>query len=424
MPTSLECSQQLAPLPFLLQWLWGRKERSLENLCCRLEAHYKAHCPRGFYAKWGDNGACLRPLHYPACPTQQSQWASTFSSSQSKGEKSHNIHKKHENPPLSKSGNNTLLSVKPTQTPLRCTLLFLRFSEKASVWLDDIIWFMRWGHSIIEQWPESFHRIKGAAVELLNGKILSLTAGNMNAEKLNVIMKPLWGVCWSSLANQHSLDEGPQTPHRQWKDRGKHILHGWYNVVLLILGLSHIIYYVWCYKQKVILDKMIFVGVFFFYVYGGTHMILDEWDKPILKWHIFNTDRRTHKTHRGGVVFQIQPTSLVTTTFEFNLHLTSTLVFLTALYRGDQGHCVCFLAPRALKPSLLCSGRLKVSSVLFKWHAASPGASFLSLLSPSLRPPLLHIIFEDNCRLEDKNPGCGACRHFLLGPDLNKELWN
>lgn len=35
---------------------------------------------------------------------------------------------------------------------------------------------------------------------------------------------------------------------------------------------------------------------------------------------------------------------------------------------------------------------------------------------------LLHIIFEDNCRLEDKNPGCGGCRHFLLGPDLNKEL--
>lgn len=46
-----------------------------------------------------------------------------------------------------------------------------------------------------------------------------------------------------------------------------------------------------------------------------------------------------------------------------------------------------------------------------------------SLSSISFPPsPLLHNIFEDNCRLEDKNPGCGACCHFLLGPDLNKEL--
>lgn len=104
-------------------------------------------------------------------------------------EEKNTIHRKHENPPLSKSGNNTLLSVRPTQKPLRCTLLFLRFSEKASARADDVLWFMPWGHSIIEQWPESFHRTKRAAGEPLNGKMLSLIAGNMNEERPNLFSR-------------------------------------------------------------------------------------------------------------------------------------------------------------------------------------------------------------------------------------------
>lgn len=73
--------------------------------------------------------------------------------------KKHTMHRIHENPALSKSGNNTLLSVKWTQKTLRCTPLSLRFSEKACVWACDVLWFMLWGHSIIEQWPESFNTI-------------------------------------------------------------------------------------------------------------------------------------------------------------------------------------------------------------------------------------------------------------------------
>lgn len=147
----------------------------------------------GLYAKWGWCwlGKHFRishkfyfPPHSPAHPTQQTQRASMFFSRQRKGEK-HTIHRKHENPPLSKSGNNTVLSVRQTQKPLRCTLLFRWFSEKASVWVDDILWFMPWGHNIIEQWPESFHRTKRAAGKPLKGKMLSLIAGNMNGARPN-----------------------------------------------------------------------------------------------------------------------------------------------------------------------------------------------------------------------------------------------
>lgn len=102
LPTSLECSHQLPPLPSLLHWLWGHEERSMANLSCRLEEHYKTHCSRGLYAKQGGDRACLcwltldlcfPPAHSPARPTQPSQRASMFCSSLRKAEKRNNTQK-------------------------------------------------------------------------------------------------------------------------------------------------------------------------------------------------------------------------------------------------------------------------------------------------------------------------------------------
>lgn len=60
---------------------------------------------------------------------------------------------------------------------------------------------------------------------------------------------------------------------------------------------------------------------------------------------------RSHETHSGAdVLFSNSAHFSAHHNFEFNLHLTSTNIFLTALYPGDQGHSVCFLAPSALKP--------------------------------------------------------------------------
>lgn len=122
--------------------------------------------------------------------------------------------------------------------------------------------------------------------------------------------------------------------------------------------------------------------------------------------------------------FYIQPTSLVSPTFEFNLHLTSAHVFFNSSPLRHPGALCALPAPCALKPSSYVLGDWKCPAY-YSNDTLPHRAPLFFLLSLSLRPLLLpHIIFEDNWRLEDKNTGCGACRHCLLSPDLNKELWN
>lgn len=145
--------------------------------------------------------------------------------------------------------------------------------------------------------------------------MVSLIAVNINGERPNFFFQG-----WSSLANHSSLNKGPLTPRSQGQEYGKHIL----------------------------------IPIVVFLMFTG-------------KKNKYSTHIRSHETHSGAdVLFSNSAHFSAHHNFEFNLHLTSTNIFLTALYPGDQGHSVCFLAPSALKPSLLCSVRLKVSSVLFK----------------------------------------------------------
>lgn len=46
---------------------------------------------------------------------------------------------------------------------------------------------MPWGHSGIEQWPQSFRGTKRTAGEPLNGKMPSFMGGNMNGERPKLI---------------------------------------------------------------------------------------------------------------------------------------------------------------------------------------------------------------------------------------------
>lgn len=69
--------------------------------------------------------------------------------------------------------------------------------------------------------------------------------------------------------------------------------------------------------------------------------------------------------------------------------------FFQQLSTEASGGTVCASCTLCIKTFLLCSGRLKVSSVLFKWHAASPGSSFLSPISfPSFPPPPPHYFWR------------------------------
>lgn len=86
----------------------------------------------------------------------------------------------------------------------------------------------------------------------------------------------------------------------------------------------HVLLLYVCSKQKV---DIIFVFVFF-YVNKVTN--------------IQHTYAHTKHTEEQRCYFQIQHTSLVTTTFEFNLHLTSTHVFLSVT-KATRGTVYSFL---------------------------------------------------------------------------------
>lgn len=172
----------------------------------------------------------------------------------------------------------------------------------------------------------------------------------------------------------------------------------------------HILSVVWCSKQQVEIKSAVFPCL----LWKCDFIWLSPWHEV------------TCTKHRGAwCCFQTQPTSLIIRTLEFNLHLTSTHVFLSALCRGNQEHCVCFLTPHALKPFSLMFWEIEsVQRIIQMTHCLTGCLFSLSSISFPSCPPPPDIIFEDYCRLEDKNPGCGACRHFFLSPDLNKELWN
>lgn len=203
----------------------------------------------------------------------------------------HTIHRKHENPPLSKSGNNTLLSVRPTQKPLRCTLLFLRFSEKASVQEDDILWFMPRGHSIVEQCPESFHRTKWAAGELVNGKMLSLIARNMNGKRPHLISKVQY-FCEMFVGHHSPINlwfRAANTSQVLERDGGKLFFFFFYKWHRNIIEVIESNYDVYCCRFMFIVDNTWF-----------------QMNKTNLSWkdaylHKHTRSHRAHP-HRGAVV--------------------------------------------------------------------------------------------------------------------------